>query len=162
MDLLLDLKQQRQMATLLISHDLGVVAGNAENIAVMYAGQIVESGPVATIFAEPLHPYTQGLLNCVHAGPQAKPARYQRAGSRPEKTARRLFVYRTLPMPLHALWGRGAAVAGNQTGSPGQMLEVLSSCPYLKSKTCAKASPSPTRWAEQKVSWWPLTISLLN
>ncbi|WP_029918199.1 ABC transporter ATP-binding protein [Pelobacter seleniigenes] len=65
MDLLLDLKQQRQMATLLISHDLGVVAGNAENIAVMYAGQIVESGPVATIFAEPLHPYTQGLLNCV-------------------------------------------------------------------------------------------------
>jgi len=65
MDLLLELKQQRNMATLLISHDLGVVAGNADKIAVMYAGQIVESGQIDQVFSNPLHPYTQGLLNCV-------------------------------------------------------------------------------------------------
>ncbi|MFO7576548.1 MAG: ABC transporter ATP-binding protein [Pelovirga sp.] len=65
MDLLLDLKQQRQMATLLITHDLGVVAGNADRLAIMYAGQILELGSVATIFERPLHPYTRGLLQCV-------------------------------------------------------------------------------------------------
>ncbi len=65
MDLLNHLKKTRQMATLLISHDLGVVASNADQIAVMYAGQIVESGPVDEVFKEPLHPYTQGLLGCV-------------------------------------------------------------------------------------------------
>ena len=65
MDLLQSLKQDRQMATVLISHDLGVVAGNAEKIAIMYAGKIVESGTVTEVFKQPLHPYTQGLLNCV-------------------------------------------------------------------------------------------------
>ena len=65
MDLLLELKEQRQMATLLISHDLGVVAGNADKLAVMYAGQIVESGTVKEVFNNPLHPYTQGLLQCI-------------------------------------------------------------------------------------------------
>ncbi|MFK5926258.1 MAG: ABC transporter ATP-binding protein [Desulfuromusa sp.] len=65
MDLLLDLKQQRHMTTLLITHDLGVVAGNADKIAVMYAGQIVESGSVKKVFENPLHPYTQGLLQCI-------------------------------------------------------------------------------------------------
>ncbi len=65
MDLLLELKQQRQMTTLLISHDLGVVAGNADKLAVMYAGQIVESGTVQKIFENPCHPYTQGLLECI-------------------------------------------------------------------------------------------------
>ncbi len=65
MDLLLELKQQRQMTTLLISHDLGVVASNADKIAIMYAGQIVESGTVKKVFENPLHPYTQGLLQCI-------------------------------------------------------------------------------------------------
>ncbi len=65
MDLLLDLKQQRRMATLLITHDLGIVAGNADRVAIMYAGQILELGSVAEVFSNPLHPYTRGLLQCV-------------------------------------------------------------------------------------------------
>ncbi len=65
MDLLLEIKQQRNMTTLLISHDLGVVAGNADHLAIMYAGQIVENGPVDRVFANPLHPYTRGLLSCI-------------------------------------------------------------------------------------------------
>jgi oligopeptide/dipeptide ABC transporter ATP-binding protein len=65
MDLLVRLKEERQMATLLITHDLGIVASNAERVAVMYAGQIVETGSVPQLFANPLHPYTQGLLKCI-------------------------------------------------------------------------------------------------
>lgn len=48
-----------------VSHDLGVVAGLAERVIVMYAGSIVEEGPVASVFHEPQHPYTRGLLNSV-------------------------------------------------------------------------------------------------
>ncbi len=65
MDLLGDLKRQRHMATLLISHDLGVVAETADRVAIMYAGLIVEYAPVKTLFARPTHPYTQGLLACI-------------------------------------------------------------------------------------------------
>jgi len=62
MELLGTLQQQRQMATLLITHDLGVVAESAQQVAIMYAGLIVESAPVAQLFSAPGHPYTRGLL----------------------------------------------------------------------------------------------------
>jgi len=65
MDLLAGLKEERRMATLLITHDLGIVASNADRVAVMYAGQIVETGSVPQLFDNPLHPYTQGLLDCI-------------------------------------------------------------------------------------------------
>lgn len=65
MDLLTSLKEERRMATLLISHDLGVVASNADRVAVMYAGQIVEMAGVKQLFDNPQHPYTQGLLKCI-------------------------------------------------------------------------------------------------
>ncbi|MDY0189957.1 MAG: ABC transporter ATP-binding protein [Desulfuromonas sp.] len=58
-------QQQRQMSTLLISHDLGVVAQNADIVAIMYDGLIVEQAEVQTIFSNPQHPYTQELLNCI-------------------------------------------------------------------------------------------------
>ena len=63
MELLLSLKQQHNMALLLITHDLGVVAEAAQDVAVMYAGRIVEYTDVKTLFAKPHNPYTQGLLN---------------------------------------------------------------------------------------------------
>jgi peptide/nickel transport system ATP-binding protein len=50
------------MALLLITHDLGVVAESVDHVAVMYAGQVVESAPAAALFAAPEHPYTWGLL----------------------------------------------------------------------------------------------------
>ncbi len=65
MDLLLKLKQERRMATLLITHDLGIVASNADRVAIMYAGQIIELGSIDKVFSNPLHPYTRGLLQCV-------------------------------------------------------------------------------------------------
>jgi peptide/nickel transport system ATP-binding protein len=62
LDLLRELKRQYGLALLLITHDLGVVAGMADRVAVMYAGRIVEEAPVAVLFRSPAHPYTRGLL----------------------------------------------------------------------------------------------------
>ena len=62
LDLLREIARQSGAGMVLITHDLGVVAGIADRVAVMYAGQIVESGPTDKIFARPLHPYTAGLL----------------------------------------------------------------------------------------------------
>jgi peptide/nickel transport system ATP-binding protein len=59
------LRANRGMAVLLITHDLGIVAGRADRVAVMYAGQIVEEAPTPLLFAHPSHPYTQGLFASV-------------------------------------------------------------------------------------------------
>jgi oligopeptide/dipeptide ABC transporter ATP-binding protein len=65
LDLLARLREELRMAVLLITHDLGVVAEVADQVAVMYAGQIVEHASPAAIFARPLHPYTRGLLQSI-------------------------------------------------------------------------------------------------
>ena len=65
LELMLDLKQRLGMSILLITHDLGVIAETSDEVAVMYAGQIVERGPVASIFARPQHPYTEALLRSI-------------------------------------------------------------------------------------------------
>ncbi|MDK4741095.1 ABC transporter ATP-binding protein [Rhizobium sp. CNPSo 3464] len=62
LDLLLRLQRERGMAMLFITHNLGVVAEIAHRVAVMYAGRIVEEGPVGKVFGNPRHPYTMGLL----------------------------------------------------------------------------------------------------
>ena len=62
LELMKDLKQRVNMAVLLITHDLGVIAEMAEEVAVMYAGQIVEQSDVLSLFRDPKHPYTQGLI----------------------------------------------------------------------------------------------------
>jgi dipeptide transport system ATP-binding protein len=61
-DLLIDLQKKKQMGLVLITHDLALVAEVAHRVIVMYAGQIVESGPASEVFATPQHPYTQALL----------------------------------------------------------------------------------------------------
>jgi oligopeptide/dipeptide ABC transporter ATP-binding protein len=65
LDVIARLRRELHMSVVLITHDLGVVAGYADRIAVMYAGEVVEIGPVAKIIAEPRHPYTAGLLNSI-------------------------------------------------------------------------------------------------
>ena len=65
LDLMAQLRFELGMAMVLITHDLGVVAEMAERVAVMYAGQIVEEAPTPALFAEPLHPYTRGLIGSV-------------------------------------------------------------------------------------------------
>ncbi|GAB4066687.1 ABC transporter ATP-binding protein [Ancylobacter sonchi] len=65
LDLLIDLKRDFGCSVLLITHDLGVISETADRVAVMYAGQIAEVAEVATLFDEPLHPYTLGLMRSV-------------------------------------------------------------------------------------------------
>jgi peptide/nickel transport system ATP-binding protein len=65
LEVLDNLRTQRGMAVLLITHDLGIVAGRADRVAVMYAGQIVEETSTEQLFAHPSHPYTQGLFASV-------------------------------------------------------------------------------------------------
>ena len=62
MDLLGRLQRERGMAIMFITHDMGVVAQMADDVAVMYLGNVVEKGPVDDIFYDPKHPYTQALL----------------------------------------------------------------------------------------------------
>jgi oligopeptide/dipeptide ABC transporter ATP-binding protein len=59
------LQRELGMALLLITHNLGLVAGLADRVAVMYAGRVVESGPAEDVLRQPLHPYTRGLLDAV-------------------------------------------------------------------------------------------------
>jgi oligopeptide/dipeptide ABC transporter ATP-binding protein len=65
LDLIRDLRKKTNTAVILITHDLGVISEMADRVAVMYAGQIVEYTDVEPIFAEPLHPYTKGLIGSI-------------------------------------------------------------------------------------------------
>ena len=65
LDLIKRLQKDTGMAVILITHDLGVVAETCDDVAVMYAGRIVERGPVETVFRSPQHPYTKGLMGCL-------------------------------------------------------------------------------------------------
>jgi peptide/nickel transport system ATP-binding protein len=68
LDLLRDMKARFDLSLLLITHDLGVIAETADRVAVMYAGRIVETGPVRALFRNPSHPYTRGLLDSIPGG----------------------------------------------------------------------------------------------
>ena len=65
LDLLLSLKKDRGMAVILVTHNLGIVAELADRVAVMYAGRIIETAPVAELIAHPKHPYTSALIRAV-------------------------------------------------------------------------------------------------
>lgn len=83
MHLLCDLKKDRDTSIILITHDLGVVAQIAENVMVMYAGQAVEYADVKSIFKEPLHPYTKGLLKSLPVLGEEKDELYSIKGNIP-------------------------------------------------------------------------------
>lgn len=88
LDLMRKLKREFHTAIMLITHDLGVVAEMADRVVVMYAGKIVEESPTVDLFREPLHPYTQGLLDSIPRLDQP--------------TTEKLHVIEgTVPNPLH-------------------------------------------------------------
>ncbi|MDT0304515.1 ABC transporter ATP-binding protein [Streptomonospora wellingtoniae] len=87
MELLRDLRTEQDTALVLITHDLAVAAEHADHVAVMYAGSVVETGPVGEVFADPAHPYTRGLLDSVPGGQnRGEPLRFI-AGSPPDLRA---------------------------------------------------------------------------
>jgi oligopeptide transport system ATP-binding protein len=83
LELMQGLSREFQTATLLITHDLGVVAGSCQRVLVMYAGRVVESAPAATLFATPAHPYTQALLKAVPRPDEQRGTRLAAIGGQP-------------------------------------------------------------------------------
>ena len=111
--LLADLRRQFATAILLISHNLAVVAQVCEHIGVMYAGRLVEQGPVAAVFDTPAHPYTRGLLASL-PGPRA------RKGS----------------APLESIHGQPASAGSTE---PGCLFAPR--CPFVRER-CHQAEPA--------------------
>lgn len=87
LDLLQAMQHDRQMAMILVTHDLGVVAGRAHDIAVMYAGQIVEKAKASELFGRVRHPYTEALLRSIPQLDMPKHSRLEAIGGRPPDLA---------------------------------------------------------------------------
>ena len=83
LDLLARLQKEREMAMILVTHDLGVVAGRADRVAVMYAGQLVEVANTDVLFTQVRHPYTEALLNSVPKVDQPSHTRLDAISGRP-------------------------------------------------------------------------------
>ena len=87
MNLLAELQHDFGMATILITHDLGVVAGFCKEVLVLYGGTVMEKGPTDPLFATPSHPYTRGLLAAIPRVDQEEEALHSIPGSPPNMTA---------------------------------------------------------------------------
>ena len=91
--LLSSIQKEFNMGMILITHDLGVVARVADDVAVMYCGEVVETGAVDEIFSDPIHPYTTGLMECIPVPGKTEPG--EKLGSIPG----------IVPTPIGELWG---------------------------------------------------------
>lgn len=101
LELMRRLQSETGMSILFITHNLGVVAHHADDVAVMYAGRIVEAAPVRELFAQPRHPYTQGLLACLPAQQRKRELASGQTGAK-----RRLYAIRgQVSSPLAPLPG---------------------------------------------------------
>ena len=141
------------MAILLITHDLGVVAGLADRVLVMYGGRIVEEGPVGPVFATPAHPYTKGLL--LRSSPrldEAEPGsalHHPRPAAQPPGPAQRLRLSPTLRTTVRALRGRGAQPGLRSIRPDAPRLAIwtdgaMSDAPLCRSTTWPSTSPIRT------------------
>jgi peptide/nickel transport system ATP-binding protein len=121
LDLLERLARERAMAMLLISHDLGVVARMAERVGVMYAGEIVETAPRASFFAQPAHPYTQKLFAALPGG-RARRGRLATIPGSVPSPAERITGCRFRTRCDHALPICGAVAPPWREAAPGHFV----------------------------------------
>ena len=139
LDLMRALQQETGTAVILITHDLGVVAEMADRVAVMYAGEIVEQADVETLFADPKHPYTRGLIG---VGADARPGA-RRAGHHPGQRAQPGRPAARLPLraALHRA-GRRSTSRAREDQHPG-------CCRWRgRRTTCAAGNTTPSRQAD--------------
>ena len=102
-ELVRDLRTKLGMAIVWITHDLGVIAGIADRVMVMYAGQIVEQAPVADLFAAPQHPYTRALLRTIPSLTGAREARLRTIEGQPPILGRAPAACPFVPRCPHAM-----------------------------------------------------------
>jgi oligopeptide/dipeptide ABC transporter ATP-binding protein len=129
LDLLADLQNERQMAVILVTHDLGVVAHRADEIVVMYAGRIVERAPTRTLFADTRMPYTQALMDSI-------PRLSEPSGAR-----------------LHSIAGRPPDLI-----HPPEGCRFAPRCPYAQDKCRTSEPPLRTAGSPEHLfaCWFPL------
>jgi len=125
LDLLATLQRERSMGMILVTHDLGVVANRADDIAVMYAGRIVEQAPTKELFSHTRMPYTEALLRSI---PRLTDASHTR---------------------LRAIPGRPPDLAALPPGCP-----FAPRCPYVQDRCRAEEPPSRTAGAGHLFSCW--------
>ena len=109
--LLDDLKQRLQMGLLLITHDLGVIAGRTDRVVVMYAGRVVETAETPELFAHRRHPYTAALMESIpriRGDQRSTPLLDPRHATRPDQPAAPLPVCRALSVRAGPLPAAGA------------------------------------------------------
>ena len=143
LDLLRSLQQRNGMALVLITHDLGVIAETSDEVIVMYLGQVVEHGPVESVFQEPQHPYTRALLQSmpnVLAKPRTRLNTLRGAVPHPLNRPAGCPFHPRCPSALPGLCDREAPVS--RVLSPGHS----ASCHLY-----TDAAPQPTeRWEERE------------
>ena len=134
LDLLKEVQREAGVAVILVTHDFGIVAANADRVAVMYAGKIVEMGSTLQVFNRPAHPYTRALLRCL---PDVELRRQQliEIGGQPPDLAR-------LPPGCPS---RPAA----PSASPSATRRIRRWCPW-KAGTPRTAGSPPRRGAQLK------------
>ena len=138
------------MAVVLITHDLALVAEEADRVAVMYAGNIVETGPVSEVFANPRHPYTKGLLDSVpvNAAPRRRAQVDRRRPAGPALHPRRVRLPGPLPagpgdLPHHAAHAATPSARGTQAAChfPEEVVECLSARDLLEVRDLTQDVP---------------------
>ena len=130
-------------SVMLITHDMGVIAETADRVAVMYAGRIVEIGPVAEVVQHPAHPYTDGLMGSIPSlehrdGP---PAPDRRGDAAAERHPAGLPVQSALPARVRPLPGRASGAAGCRRHAR----RLLALCPRGRPGACLRRR-CPFRW----------------
>jgi len=127
LDLLASQQRQRDMAMILVSHDLGVVAGRTDEIMVMYAGQVVEKAPTSVLFKQTRMPYTEALLQSIPR------------------------VEDTYETRLKVIPGRPPDMANPPTGC-----RFAARCTYTQAKCLEEAPPLVTEGEHQYRCWFPV------
>ena len=126
LDLIRQLNETMDTSVLFITHDLGVVSELCDTVIVMYAGQIVEKAPVDELFADPKHPYSEGLL---HAIPRITKERktaadHRRRSSQSDGENRRMYVLASMSSRVGDLQKSGSASKAADRGTVCKMLAV--------------------------------------
>ena len=142
LDLLRQLQAEVGMSILMITHDLGIVAEMADDVAVMYASKVVEQAPVTELFARPLHPYTVGLFQSrpEPGKPKNRAAHHDsRHGPQPAAFSGRLQVSSALPVRQDRFAGRKSRRCARSR--PGHFAR----CHFAGELDFAKAQSEPQR-----------------
>ncbi len=130
LNLLRDLQRAHGLALIFITHNLGIVAKMCDQLAVMYAGRVVEAGPVSRVFNNPVHPYTESTaqLDPAHGRSRPAPDGDRRTAAEPGVAAAGLLVCAALRAGHAALSRGGAAIGHPRGGTGGALLARRAGC----------------------------------